>query len=81
MVLTLLEEKQFVTDAFADEDAAGVLGDYGFLVLCTLVSVFHSDRKERVRVSNGNTNLMNSIFDLLRLPRFNLVGGFITDTC
>jgi hypothetical protein len=33
VILGFLEEEEFVTDAFADEDAAGVLLDNGFLVL------------------------------------------------
>lgn len=33
VVLRFLEEEQLVADAFADEDAAGVLLDNGFLVL------------------------------------------------
>lgn len=33
VVLRLLEEEQLVADALFDEDAAGVLLDYGFLVL------------------------------------------------
>lgn len=33
MVLRSLEEEELVADAFADEDAAGVLLDNGFLVL------------------------------------------------
>lgn len=37
MVLRLLEEEQFVADAFLDEDAAGVLLDDRFLVLVSRV--------------------------------------------
>lgn len=33
MILALLEESEFVADAFCDEDAAGMLLDNGFLVL------------------------------------------------
>jgi hypothetical protein len=74
VVLALLEEEQFVTDAFLDEDAAGVLLDDGFLVL------FH--RLERdVFMSSREfvTNLENGIFHLLRLTGFDLVGGFLAD--
>lgn len=37
VVLALLEEEQFVTDAFLDEDAASVLLDNRFLILLLLV--------------------------------------------
>ena len=33
VILALLEEKELITDAFPDEDAAGVLLDNGFFVL------------------------------------------------
>jgi len=39
VVLRLLEEEQFVADAFLDEDAAGVLLDDGFLVLVSHIRI------------------------------------------
>lgn len=80
MVLGFLEEKKFVADAFADEDAAGVLLDNGFLVLDSQVSycshlqaTFGCAIKERKK----QTYLENGLFDLFRLSRLGV--GFVAD--
>jgi hypothetical protein len=38
VILALLEEEKLIADAFADEDAAGVLLNNGFLVLFSRIS-------------------------------------------
>jgi hypothetical protein len=55
VILALLEEEKFIADAFADEDAAGMLLDNGLLVLFPHISYIipKMDPVEREREGEG----------------------------